>query len=419
MTATIRWRAWFGDENLPLEFPSEWDVEVFRPRDHADIGDEAVYSAIVNPIESPRLGEIAAGAGSACIVVDDLSRPTPTSRLMGPILSELSMAGVPINRVLILAGVGNHRQMMREDFVKKVGLEAVEQCGLANHFSWDDCVRIGTTSHGTPVEVNRLFAESDVKILTGSIVPHPVTGYAGGGKMVLPGVASIDSATAFHGKGGPATGLALIDTPARTDVDEAARMAGANFIVNVVPNSERGIGALVAGDVVAAYRVGVKRAQEIFATATPTDWDICVLSAYPKDNEFIQHSLAYNLWRTAPQPITHEGGTVVLADASSEGAGFHSLAGPGMRLPAASDLRRTVAPRDIIFFTPGVKETDLVVDPDPGVTFEQLWPNVVERLKAKHGKSVRVAVFPCAAIQVAEGYRPTGLLGSAVAEERD
>ncbi|MEX0699691.1 MAG: lactate racemase domain-containing protein [Acidimicrobiia bacterium] len=404
MRKTVRWGAWFGDVDYELEFPDSWHVETFPPRDRADMTDQEIEDAIRSPIASQPLREIAVGKRTACVVVDDLSRPTPMARLMGPILSELNAAGIPDDRVLILAGVGNHRQMMRGDFIKKVGQDAVERCPVANHFSWDDCVMVGTTSHGTPVEVSRLYADADVKILTGSIVPHPVAGYAGGGKMVLPGVASIRSAIAFHGPNGPRTNLAVVDTPARADIEEAAQLAGVDFIANVIPTSMRGVGGLVAGNVVQAHRVGVRIAMEMNATRTPVDWDVCVLSAYPKDNEFIQHGLVYNLWRTAPSSIVHEGGTVVVADACSEGAGFHSLAGPGMRLPAATDLRKPVAPRDLIFYAPGVKEAEVPHDPDPQLWFVDRWEDVVTRLGAKHGAGTRVAVFPCSAIQVAEGF---------------
>jgi hypothetical protein len=404
--ALLRWGAWFGDRDIELDLPPGWDVTTWPPVDGPDIGPDGIAAAFAAPIGTGRIRELAAGRRNACIVVDDLSRPTPAARLLPPILAELAEAGIADEDVLILAGVGNHRQMMRQDFVAKVGEEVVRRYRTRSHFSWADCREVGTTSHGTRVSLNSAFVAADVKILVGAIVPHTVAGYAGGAKLVLPGVASIRSATDFHGPSRPATGLAVIP-PARRDAEEAARMVGVDCIVNAIPNSRREIAGLVVGDVVAAHRAGVELAKGVFATPTPAGVDVCILSAYPKDNELLQYSLAFNVWATAPKPIAHEGGTVVVASAASEGWGFHSLAGEGMPLWPMADPALAVAPRSLLFFAPGATRGDLPPSPG-GAELITGWPDVVRRLEARHGPSATVAVFPCASMQLAEAVCGAG-----------
>jgi nickel-dependent lactate racemase len=398
--ATVRWGAWFDEHDFPLEFPPGWDVRTFAPAGGPDLGDAGIRAAFDQPIGTGTLRQLARGRRRPCIVVDDLSRPTPAHRLLPVILAELADAGIEPEDVLLLAGVANHRQMMREDFVKKCGEDAVRRCRTKNHFSWDNCVPVGTTSTGIPISLNADFMESDLKILLGSIVPHSVAGFAGGGKLVLPGVASIESAVAFHGPGGPATGLDQIP-PARLAVEEAALMAEVDCIVNVVPNPERGIAGLVVGHVVEAHRRGMEIARQVFRTPTPSDVDVCVLSPYPKDNEFLQHGLAYSVWDTASAPIAHGDGTVVIACASSEGVGFHSLAGPAMQLPMATDIRARVRPRDLLLFAPGVNAHDVPAAASGDAVLTQVWSEARQWLERKHGASARVAVFPCASIQLA------------------
>jgi nickel-dependent lactate racemase len=399
-TATVRWGAWFEEQDLALEFPTDWDVRTFSPAGGPDLGDEGIRAAFDQPIGTGTLRQLARGRRRPCIVVDDLSRPTPAHRLLPYILAELADAGIEPEDVLILAGVANHRQMMRADFVKKCGEDAVRRCRTKNHFSWDNCVDVGTTSSGIKVSLNADFVNSDLRILLGSIVPHSVAGFAGGGKLVLPGVASIETAAMFHGPGGPETGLDQIP-PARLAIEEAALMAGVDCIVNVIPNAERGIAGLVVGHVVEAHRRGVEIARVVFRTPTPKDVDICVLSPYPKDNEFLQYGLAFSVWDTASAPIAHDEGTVVIACASSEGIGFHSLAGPDMQLPMPTDMRGRVQPRDMLVFAPGVNSHDLPAVATGDVVLSRTWPEARRWLEHKHGSSARVAVFPCAAIQLA------------------
>jgi len=241
----------------------------------------------------------------------------------------------------------------------KVGQEIVDTMLVRNHFSWDDCVDIGQTKRGTPVHINRLVMAAEFKVLVGGITPHGSPGFAGGAKLLAPGVAGIATARALHGPGGPRGGVAQTVTEFRLEVEECARLAGIDAIVNAVLTSRRGIAHLVVGDVVAAHRAGVEVARRTYGTPVPSGVDVCVLTAFPKDTEYAQLNLAFNVWNTAATPIAHERGTVVVCTAASEGAGFHSLMGPGMFLGQNFDTsspRRAVAPRDMIIFSPGINE---------------------------------------------------------------
>jgi nickel-dependent lactate racemase len=394
----IRWAAWFGDTDLELTFPEAWSIGLFPPEDGADIGDDGIATAFSQPIGTPPLRQLAAGKRSPCIVIDDLTRPTQGSRLIPPILDELAAAGIPAEDVLVLAGISNHRPMVLEDLEKKLGAYVLEHCQVANHFSWDGCTLIGTTTRGTPVELNNQFLQSDLRILVGSIIPHGGAGFSGGAKLLMPGVSSIRSAKAFHT--GPVISgrYAVVETDARLDAEEAARMAEVDLIVNSVPNSSMGIAALVVGDLVEAHRAGVQAAKRVMSTDTPTDVDICVLSLYPKDGEFLQHITALAPLKTAAEPIVRPGGTVVIALAGSEGVGFHSLFGPGMQMsaPRATRLRD----RDVIFFSPGLAPGLLPTAVREETIMHATWEETIAWLERKHGSSARVAVFPCATMQL-------------------
>jgi nickel-dependent lactate racemase len=398
-TATIRWGAWSEDRDLPLSFPPGWSVEHCAPRDAADLGVEEIAAAIGNPIGTAPLAELARGRRRPCIVIDDLSRPTRGHLLVPPILDELRRAGIPAEDVLILGGVANHRPMLREDFLLKVGREVLERCQVLNHFSWDNCTPVGETSLGTAIEINADLLACDLRILVGSIIPHGAAGFSGGAKLLMPGVASARSALAFHRGSALRGGYGLDDAPARLEAEEAARMAGIDFIVNSVPTSRLGVGAVVAGDVVAAHRAGVALARPIFASPTPAHRDVCVLSLYPKDTEFLQHVTAFSPWKTAPEPIVREGGTVVVALAGAEGFGVHSLFGPGMQLSAGRPTR--LRDRDVVFMCPNLVAGELPTGVREGTVLLPTWTATRAWLEDKHGPQASVAVYPCATMQLA------------------
>jgi nickel-dependent lactate racemase len=399
VSSTIRWSAWYGDRDLPLPFPDGWTVHQCAPADAPDIGDAGVAAAFAEPIGTARLRDLAAGKRSPCIVIDDLSRPTSGRRLVPVVLAELAAAGIAATGVTVLAGVANHRGVTRADLLKKVGPAVLDTCRIRIHFSWAGCTRIGVTARGTPVELNDDFLAADLRILVGSIVPHPVTGFSGGAKLVLPAVASIDAATAFHtGVPLPGEGVGSVETTARHDAEEAGRLAGVDFIVNSVPTSRRGIAALVTGDLVLAHRAGVAHAQRVFATEVPAPTDVAVLSSYPKDSEFLQWSTALSPWASGGRPLVAPGGTVVVAAAAPEGYGFHSLWGPGMRL--AHLVTRPVPGYDLVLFCPGVRPGEVPDHLRAGFRLFATWAETVEYLRSRHGPHASAAVYPCATTQL-------------------
>jgi hypothetical protein len=184
-------------------------------------------------------------------------------------------------------------------------------------------------------------------------------------------------------------------------MEEAARMGGLDAGVNVVVNSRRGIAGLFVGDLVAAHRAGVALARQIFATPVPEGWDVGLFNAYPKDNELVQAGMAFNIWQSAGTPIVHERGTVVLCTAASEGFGFHSLHGPGMRLANTGNMAARFAPRELVIFSPGINRYDLSPATREAVTLCRTWEETVGLLRDRHGSGTRVAVFPCGALQLA------------------
>src|SRR5579862_4251401 len=121
--ATIRWAAWAEDTDLSLEFPPGWAVTECPPADAPDIGPVGIADAFVHPIGSAPLRDLARGKRTACVVIDDLTRPTPGARLLPTVLAELNAGGIPDSDVTLLCGIANHRPMLGDDLARKIGHE--------------------------------------------------------------------------------------------------------------------------------------------------------------------------------------------------------------------------------------------------------------------------------------------------------
>jgi lactate racemase len=402
MQIKMRWCAWHGDSLLAIDFPGHYAVSVHPPRDGADIGDEGIRHAFAAPIASAPLAALARGRRSAVVAVDDIARPTPAARLIPAILDELRAGGLPDAGIRFVMALGCHRAMTRAEMARKLGEGVVRTYEVLNHTPYERLVRVGETSRGTPVDVNGVFAEADLRIGVGQISPHGGPGWSGGGKVVIPGVAGIETITTNHKPGRLARGLLRIDgNEWRADLEEAARMAGLDFVVNAVVNSSRGLAGLFTGDPVAAHRAGVSRAREVMATHLPAGpVDVGVFNQYPKDTEFMHLGHALHVLNSAPRPIIRPGGTLFILSASSDGFGFHTLEAPGMR-HGPTGPAPVFAPYRVIVMCPTINRAQLPPSLPAETRLVSDWPGVLAALAADHPQGGQVAVFPCGAIQIA------------------
>jgi nickel-dependent lactate racemase len=403
MRFQLRWRSWHGDEPLPLEFPVDHDVAVYPPRDAPDLGEEGIREAFAAPIGSQRIGELVRGRRSAVVVVDDIARPTPAARVIPPLIAELHEGGISDRRITFLMALGCHRAMTRSEMVRKLGEDVVRTYQVLNHTPYEHLVRLGETSRGTPVDVNGYYAEAEARIGVGQISPHGGPGWSGGAKVVIPGVAGIETIIANHKPGRLKKGLAMIDgNEWRADMEEAGQLARLDAIVNVVVNSRRGIAGLYVGDPVAAHRQGVRRAWEVMSTRLPPEpVDIGIFNQYPKDTEFMHLSHALHVVNSAPRPVVRQGGTMVVLSASSDGFGFHTLEAPGMR-HGPTRPHPLFEPYRLVVMCPTLNRAQLPPNLPVGTQLVPDWDGVLGALKEHHPYGGSVAVFPCGAIQIAE-----------------
>src|SRR4030066_1279763 len=81
---------------------------------------------------------------------------------------------------------------------KKLGDEIVENYPVYNHDACQKTVPVGKTPGGIDLWFNREFMSCDLKIGIGCITAHVHVGFGGGAKIILPGVAGIESIKKFH-----------------------------------------------------------------------------------------------------------------------------------------------------------------------------------------------------------------------------
>jgi nickel-dependent lactate racemase len=402
--------AWYGNTELEIDFPPSWDVSVCYMKGHRrrELGEKGYREAFAKPVGTKPIRELARGKKEVAILFDDMSRPTRVAEIVPYVLEELKAAGVKDESIRFIAAVGAHGALTRIDFAKKLGEKVLSRFSVYNHNPYENCKYLGETSYGTPVAVNAEVMGCDLKIGIGCMIPHPLTGFGGGSKIILPGVAAIDTMAAHHRdlimklltKGtDPGIGVATFEgNMMRRDIDEAARMAGLDVKIDTVLNGRGQTTAIFVGDPIAAYAEGVKLARKVYATEPAETPDIVILNTYCKASEAV---LAIPLLGG----VLHgrQGDLVLIANAPEGQVPHYLVRSFGKNLGGRLWSRPTGPLQDInrfIVLTPyiDIAGADWLASPD-SIIWAKTWPEALERLTEAYGKSPKVAVVPDATMQ--------------------
>ena len=313
----------YGKKYLELEIPEGYQVDIIAPTDVPAAADplEVVKQAISTPLGTT-LSDFAK-ARSVAIAVNDKTRPVPHELLLPPLLQELERTGIPPQAISFFIATGTHQPMPPSDFPRILPAEIIAKYTVVSHNcdDRDNLVELGITEYGTRVLVNKLYYQSDLRIVVGDIEPHHFAGFSGGVKSAAIGLAGRETINHNHAM--------LVDknstigeydhNPLRQDIEQIGKMIGVHFAVNAVLNGSKQIVSIYAGDPVAVMQAGIPQARQICQTYVRHQYDVVIASVggHPKDINFYQSQKAL----THASLLTRDGGTIILVAACPEGSG--------------------------------------------------------------------------------------------------
>jgi nickel-dependent lactate racemase len=158
-------------------------------------------------------------------------------------------------------------------------------------------------------------------MVIGQIDPHQFVGFTGGSKGVTIGCASAETIEHNHGLmfSEYARVGNLNKNPVREDLNEAGRMIGLDFAINVILNADKKVVQLLAGDPEKVLTQGSKTCAAVYGVNLRHKFDIVVASCggLPKDISLYQSQKGLNLASHAVK----RGGKILLLAACTKGVG--------------------------------------------------------------------------------------------------
>ena len=411
-----------GPKDLVLRLPEHWEVSIQNMNgwNRPAVTMDDVLRALRNPLGTKPLRELAKGKNEVAIIFDDYTRGMKWNAIAHAVLAELASAGIADDRIRFVCALGTHGPATRTPMIQKLGEDIVRRYRVYNHnaFSLEN-VHLGKTkTWGIDIYANPEVMACDLKIALGGVTPHPINGFGGGSKIVLPGILSYDSIANHHDKSfdiaftamneamktgkPPKMGLGTYDPddhPAIDVDDEAAVMVGLDFTINVVANSRGEAVGVWAGDVARVFVEALTDGKDNYATERAEDKDIVIANAFYKANE------PMIALQATPLSLKQTGGTLVLLANMPEGFTTHYYQGiwgatERGRPPAARAVNLAPNVDRLIFYNeyphPG---SSWWIEPQEKIVHLSRWDDVLELLQEHHPETASVAVYPNADFQ--------------------
>jgi len=314
----------YGDKTETVELDDKNVEQIIYPNSvKSDDEMEVLGNAISNPINSPKLEDFLNGKKNILVIVNDATRPTPTSRIM-----EIIFPVLKGRNFKLLIATGSHRAPteVEYDFIFGKLHNEIKEKIVVHDAKKSECVSIGKTRHGNEMNLNKLVIEADAIIPIGSVEPHYFAGYTGGRKSLLPGVASYDTITANHklAISQEAQALKLKGNPVAEEMDDAEQLfLKLNiFAIMTVLDSNHKTYSAAAGNLRGSYQALIKKADEVFVVLIQNQADIVVtVAAEPTDIDLYQSQKALDNAKYAMK----DGGIIILVSACRSGVGSQAF----------------------------------------------------------------------------------------------
>ena len=313
----------------------------------------AVLDALYHPIASAPINELVQPGMKIAFICNDSTRVANTHSFMPILVNEMNKLGVKYEDMHIVFALGTHRCMSHEEMVEQVSEGVAARLKMYN----SDCNKhedfnyFGNTSFGTPVLINKLICDVDLVIMTGTVVYHFFSGFGGGRKAVLPGVAAMETVRRNHSlMMSPNSQLGkLHGNPVYEDQMEGVALFAQKhklFNFNAILDAQKRFLKIFAGDWKESHLAACQFVEQVYGApiSQPADIVIASCGGYPKDINIYQlQKTMDNAWCAV-----REGGVVIILGECEEGSGSAALEKALQENPSPDAIKEALAQKFVI-----------------------------------------------------------------------
>jgi lactate racemase len=320
----------YGSTTIPFEYSDENFTVLGHTEDRSPLTDVRIGEKLDAPIGSKTVEEMVQPGETVLIVVPDATRQTACGQVINLLVRRLIANGANAFDIRIIFATGIHRPVTEIEKQAILTPFIAQRIKTLNHGPRDlmQLIRLGETSGGIPIELNRALVGHDHVILVGGVTFHYFAGFTGGRKLVCPGLGSSKTISGTHKlafdceRRSRAEGvdLARLDgNPVHEAFMEVVGKIDPAFAISTIVNDAGEAVDLFCGDWIASHRAACDKyaADHTIKTSEKRELVIASCGGFPHDINMIQ---AHKALETASRACI-DGGTIVLLAECADGLG--------------------------------------------------------------------------------------------------
>lgn len=320
----------YGKTHISFDYDESRFRVLGNEKQNAPLGDVEIGDKLDNPVDSKSLEEIVNAGETVLIVVPDATRLTASGQIVNLVVRRLIANGTPAHDIRIIFATGIHRKVTEDEKRDILTPFIAQRIKTLDHNARDlvQLLRLGETSGGIPIELNRALTEHDRVVIVGGVTFHYFAGFTGGRKLICPGLASSRTINETHKlafdcetksrRAGVGLGL-LEGNPVHEAFAEVVEKINPAFSINTIVNDRGEAIDLFCGD----WRTAHEKACAFYASENTLEIaekrEIVIVSCggFPFDINLIQ---AHKALETASKACA-DGGTIIFLAECADGLG--------------------------------------------------------------------------------------------------
>ena len=327
----------YGTTGLKFSIPNEFPITCLRAEDTPSLQNlvQEIIDKLEHPMSSQPLSQLLAKKmknnheDDIVVLIDDHTRPISSKYFLDALSKIFRSQNITDERVKILVSTGLHRKSTHSELVRMIGEEHLDRFDVIYHDANNEMEldHVGDTSSGNAIYLNSHYVQAAFRIVTGYVEPHFFSGFSGGRKAVLPGIAGKNSilfnhsAKNIHSESARFGGLE--NNSLHEDMIEATRLLKPEFCINAILNRDHDITHIAAGNIFAVFNHLVQIQQKNCFKEISHKYDIviCGNGGFPLDLNLYQSVKSMVIGELACK----ENGVIIAVNECRDGAGQKSF----------------------------------------------------------------------------------------------
>ena len=310
----------FGQNNVKVNIPEPCEILIPKTIKVKD-EQKTIRDALSSPIGIESFKDFIDKSKLLLVIVNDASKPTPTSKILEQIYPELSKH----YDFKFLIATGTHVPPNKEEcqyIFGKFYEEFKDKIFIHDSKNKDNMNYLGQNKYGNEIHINKMVTDAENIIVIGSVEPHYFAGYTGGRKAFFPGVSSYETVEASHrfALSNKACSLNITDNPVHDDFIDSIKLLKnlKIFSIQIVLTKDYKIYAAKCGDIIRSFNEIIKYANDVYCVPIKQKGNIVIsIVPYPMDINLYQSQHALENGRFALE----EDGIIILVSKCRMGIG--------------------------------------------------------------------------------------------------